>query len=147
MTDDSDTARNHPLIAEFIAKVDAQTDDGIPSLKTIQDPGFLPFWPYLIVHTFQQPSNDFLTTYYGTHVATMYGQDCTGKMMTEMGFGDAVELIRGKNKEVLDTRQRAFSSYGIFWQERDHLTIHQVKMPMRRTDSAINDVLVCMKIE
>lgn len=143
MLEQSPDAKNHPLLAEFSRLVDNTFEDGIPDFEIISTPLFTKFWPFFIIHRYEEQNKDFRTVFYGTHIVESYQRDCTGLLLSEMGFGKAEEAIRKLNKQVLDSRERAYNTNTLFWKNREHRVFHQVKMPLRRKGE-IDEVLVCM---
>ena len=146
MNDDDRQAKNHPLIAEFVQLVDQTASDGVPCFADIETYPFMKFWRNFIIHRYEEDVEDFRTIFYGSHIVEIYQRDCTGLLISEMGFGEAEGMIRKMNKKVLDTKERLFSTNSLFWKGQNHKVWHQVKMPLRRNGN-INEVLVCMTFD
>lgn len=143
MQSDSDEVRNHTLLSEFTALVDKTFEDGTPDFDTLSTSLFVQYWPHLIIHRYEEAVKDFRTIFYGTHIVDAYERDCTGLLMSEMGFGEAEDWVRKNNKQVLESQQRQYFTSSLFWKNKEHRVFHQVKMPLRRKGE-INEVLVCM---
>jgi len=139
-------ATKNPLLVEFVGLVDEITSDGIPDFADISSPPFMKFWRHFIIHRYDAQLADFRTILYGSHIVEIYGHDCTGMLLSEMGFGEAEDMVREMNKRCLDNRERIFATNSLFWQDREHRIYHQVKMPLRR-NGEINEVLVCMTFD
>jgi len=143
---DDNEAMQHSLIVEFVDLVDSSTSDGVPTFSLIQSRPFIKFWKHFIIHKWEEDQQDFLTVFYGSHICQIYQRDCTGMMMSEMGFGEALDMVKGMNKEALDLKKRIYATNSLFWKGEEHKVFHQVKMPLLRHGS-INEVLVCMTFD
>lgn len=139
-------AKNHPLIKMFVNLFDETTSDGVPDFEDILQRPFMKFWRHFIIHTYDEEIADFRTTFYGTHITEIYQRECTGLLISEMGFGEAEDMIRNMNKKALDNRERIYASNSLFWKNNENKVYHQVKMPLRRKGN-INEVLVCMTFD
>lgn len=139
-------AQNHPLIQEFVGLVNETTDTGILQFSDITEKPFMKFWKNFIIHKYEPDVQDFRTVFYGSHIVELYQRDCTGLLLSEMGFSDAFEMVLNLNKKVIDTRQWLYASNSLFWKDEEHKVAHQVKIPLQRGD-AVNEVLVCMTFD
>jgi hypothetical protein len=145
MEDDSIKAREHHLIKAFTALVDETVGDGILSFDDLKSRPFLKFWKHLFIYRFDEQADDFRVILYGTHIVTMYGNDWTGKLMSEMGMNEAYADIRALNMRIINGERRVYASGNFFWQNREERIWHQVKMPLQRNGD-INEVLICADI-
>ena len=143
MAFDVGEAENNPLLNEFVSLVDQTTSDGIPSFKDIQAAPFMKFWKNFMIYRYEENLDDFRVVLYGTHLAENSGFDCTGLVMSDMGFGTAEDMIRNMNKEVIKTGERIYATNSLYWQNKEHRVFHQIRMPLRRSD-CVKEVLVCM---
>ncbi|HEY9080065.1 hypothetical protein [Magnetovibrio sp.] len=146
MHDKNDEAMRHPLIVDFVDLVDSSTTDGIPTFSLIETRPFIKFWKHFIIHKWIEGQQDFLTVFYGSHICEIYQRDCTGLLMSEMGFGEALNSVKAMNKEALDSKKRIYATNSLYWKDEKHKVFHQVKMPLRRNHD-INEVLVCMTFD
>ena len=143
---DSQAAKEHPLIKEFVDLVDETAKDGVLSFADLTTSPFMKFWRYLVIYEFEPELTDFRVRYWGSHPVTITGNDWTGKLLSEMGYMDSTEEIHVLNMEALEKRKRIFASGNLHWQSREHIDWNQVKMPLCRGES-INEVLLCLVFE
>ncbi len=80
-------------------------------------------------------TDDYEYRLWGVHAVNFYGVDLTGKRMSELDFGfddDDRTLL-----DLLATQKMITLATGpVFWQERDHLEVSVVKMPL--ADDGVN---------
>ncbi|NQW01361.1 MAG: hypothetical protein HQ483_16780 [Rhodospirillales bacterium] len=143
---DSAAAREHPLIQDFCALICATVGDGLLEFKDIQARPFMKFWKNFIIYRYEPAEDDFRVVFYGSHVASMYGADHTGKLLSEMGFNEVYQEVHTLNKRIIDGDQQVFASGTLFWQNKKYRIWHQAKLPMKR-DGGENEILVLMDYE
>ncbi len=101
------------------------------------------FWKHLFIYRYLSDIDDFETVLFGTTVVSYYGMDATGKLLSDMGLGDAYESVYKANMRVINGEQRVYSSGTLFWQNREHLKWHHIKLPViRKSDE--REVLSCI---
>ncbi len=140
---DSPSAKEHPLIKEFVGLVDETVGDGILDFTDLQEPPFLKFWAHFIIYNYEEPIGDFRVVLFGTHVAVFYGMDGTGKLLSEIGLGEAHDEIHNLTLRVMKGDRRVYSNGTLYWQNNEHRVWNQVKMPLQRS-GRVNEVLTCM---
>jgi len=145
MIENSNSAREHPLIKEFLSLVEETVGDGELSFTNLKSRPFIKFWPFLFIYKYEKEIDDFRVILYGSHIVNMYGNDFTGKLMSEMGMKEAYRDIHQLNIKIINGERRVFASGDFHWQNREHKSWHQVKMPLER-NGTINEVLVCAVI-
>jgi len=85
-------------------------------------------------------TDDFVYRLWGTHSVDFYGVDLTGKRMSELDFGfddDDRELLTLLATEKMMT----LASGPVFWQERNHLQVSVLKLPLADDGQNINKFL------
>ena len=74
-------------------------------------------------------TDDFRYRLWGVHSVDFYGVELTGKRMSELDFGfddDDRKLL-----DLLATKKMITLATGpVFWQDRHHLTVSVLKMPL-----------------
>jgi hypothetical protein len=113
------------------------------SFEEISDRHFHHFWKYLIIYRHQPDNRDFHVIHFGTDVVGSYGEDWTGKILSQVSHEMSFEQIYNDNLEVMENRSRLFANGDLDWQDRGFKKWHQVKMPLMR-NGGINEVLICM---
>ena len=136
-------AKTHPAIMEFVNLIDETTDHGVLDFIDLKTRPFMQFWNRFIIYRYEDVLNDFRVILYGTNVASLYGADWTGKLLSEMGFADAYDKIHEWNMKIINGEKRLYASGTLFWQNREHKNWHQVKIPLQR-NGKINEVLIYM---
>lgn len=145
MDQDSTAAREQPLIKDFLSLVENTVGDGVLSFNDLKSRPFTKFWPNLFIYKYEKETDDFRVTLYGTHIVSMYGNDCTGMLMSEMGMNEVYRDIHQLNLKIINGERRVFASGDFNWQNREHKIWHQVKIPLMR-NGMITEVLVCADI-
>ena len=97
----STDAKEHPLIKEFVTLVDETVGDGVLDFKHLQLRPFMKFWSNLNFHRYEKDKNDFRNVYWGTNCISMFGMDCTGKLLSEMGYKNAYDEFYDTNFVIL----------------------------------------------
>jgi len=123
--------------------IDETVGDGMPHLKDIQCPSFMKFWKHLFIYRHLIQQKDFEVVLFGSNVVSFYGMEATGKRLSEIGLGEAYDSVYETNMRVINGERRVFSNGTLFWQNREHLDWHHVKMPLIRKGSEI-EVLSCI---
>jgi len=142
---DSKSAKDHPLLRAFVGLVEQTVGQGVLDFTDLQSRPFMKFWQNLVIHRFDSASDDFRNIFWGTQIGLMFGQDCTGKLLSEMGYGEAYDTIRDLDMQIINGERRIYASGTLFWQGREQRQWHQVKMPLQR-NGRINEVLFCADI-
>jgi len=85
-------------------------------------------------------TDDFEYRLWGVHAVDFYGVDLTGKRMSELDFGfdeDDRKLLT-----LLATEKKITLATGpLFWQERDHLLVSVLKMPLANDGEHVDKFL------
>lgn len=139
----STDAMNHPVIKKFITLVEETTKDGILDYTDLQTRPFMKFWLYFMILRQEADANDFRFILYGTDVANAYGKDCTGLLLSEMGYGNDESRIYEEHLRTVETSCRIYGNGNVIWQSRDHIEYHLVRVPLRR-NGKINESLTCV---
>jgi hypothetical protein len=133
-----------PLLSGFAELVDATTADGIPDFTDLQAGPYLRFWPNLIIYRHEPEEMDFRILFFGTTVTSSYGQDWTGQLVKQSGFGKSYDVIHKVNVGLVNGELKRVADSGSFvFQNREHKMWYEIKMPLRR-NGQINEVLVIM---
>ena len=143
MSDSDLVTKEHPIVEAFVDLVDATAGDGILDFTDIQTPSFIKFWEYLIILRHEEDVNDFRFVLHGSSAVALYGMDCTGKLMSEVGLGEAYQEKYQADMRVLNEKTRIYASGTLFWRNKDYKEWYRVKMPLRRK-GRVNEVLVCV---
>ncbi len=143
MDDPTQTPPGHPLLDEFAGMVKALSTDGIASFTDLTSEPFMVYWKNLIIYRHEPEIADFRIVFFGTEVAASYGEDWTGRLLSQSGFEKGYESIYQINLEIMQNHRHVSDSGSLDWQDRGYKKWHEVKMPLRR-NGEINEVLVYM---
>ena len=143
MDEQSTAAKENPLIKEFVTLVEETVGDGVLDFSHLQMRPFMKFWPNLNFHRHEGDLDDFRNVFWGTYCIHMFGKDCTGLLLSEMGYGDTYEKLIYDNMRIIKGERRVYASGDLLFQGREHKEWHQVKMPLQRNGS-VNEVLNCV---
>jgi len=139
-------ALDFPPISEFLKLAQSISPDCVLSSTDIQSRPFMKHWRHLIIFQHVPKEEDFRVSFFGTKVVRNYGEDWTGKLLSECGFILGFDKIYRTNRQVMKTRKMLAESGSLDWQDRHHKKWHQVKLPFRRNDE-ITDVLTIICFE
>lgn len=140
---DSSASKDHPIIKEFISLVEKTAGKGVLEFSDIQTSPFFKFWQHLVIYRLEEEIDDFRVILFGTHVTEAFGRDCTGSLMSEMGFSDALEIIHSENKRIVNQGGQIFTSGDLSWQNRDYKKYHAVRVPLQR-NGVVKESLCCI---
>jgi len=136
-------AIEHPFLNEFINLVDATAPDGIPSTTILLSEPFTKFRHNLIIYRHEPDLKDFRVILFGTEVVESYGEDWSGRLLSEVGFEKGYEIIYQVNLELLDGGARTADSGNLKRHFSDYKSWHEIKMPLRR-NGEVTEILVFM---
>lgn len=134
------------MIAEFLDLVAETAADRTLTLADVQSLPFMKFWSHLVIFRHEPDREDFRVSFFGTSVVKSYGEDWTGRLLSQSGFTLGCERIHRVNCEVMEKRIVVAESGDLNWQDRDHVKWHQVKLPLSRNGD-ISDVLTIICFE
>ena len=105
-------------------------DDLLPAWKDFSFEEFGHWHGWLRVGDFiPGRTDDFVYRLWGGKSASLYGVELTGKRMSELDFGfdeDDEKLLT-----ILATEKKVSLASGpVFWQERNHVRVRVIKMPL-----------------
>ncbi|MCZ4279721.1 hypothetical protein O4H49_02950 [Kiloniella laminariae] len=103
----------------------------------------LPYWPSMIVNRWITEQQDFQTTFWGTRLVELSGQEPTGHYLSEAGPGTS-EILRATHREVLTNLTPSWLC-GVFdWFDKEHQHWHQITQPLADNDQTKNtqDIVV-----
>ncbi len=139
-------AEQYPIIADFLGLV-AATARGRPlSFDEVESRPFMKYWRYLIIFRHEPAISDFRVSFFGTDVVASYGEDWSGRLLSDSGFTLGFDKIYQVNRKVMETQEMAAESGVLDWQDRDHMKWHQVKLPLSR-NGEVTDVLTIICFE
>ncbi|MBT6094124.1 MAG: hypothetical protein HOH04_04530 [Rhodospirillaceae bacterium] len=145
-TNHSSDAEQLPLISEFLGLVAATAPTGRLSLDDVESRSFMKFWRHLIIFRHEPTLQDFRVSFFGTEVVKCYGEDWSGRLLSDSGFTLGFDKIYRVNREVMESQEIVSESGVLDWLERDYVKWHQVKLPLSRAGE-ITDVLTIICFE
>lgn len=135
-------ARTHPVIAAFAKLVKDTVGDGVLDFEHLKTPPFMSYWAHLAIHRFEDEIGDFRAIMWGSHIVQMFGKDCTGMTLPEIGYGPREETVRQINLMVMNERKTIYKSGDFYWQDQEFKKWVQIKMPLMR-NGEVREVLFC----
>jgi len=132
IVDNSQEAKEHSRIREFVRLYDGSRGDGDFEFPMIEEWEFMKFWDSLIIARLTDGGDDFVHVYYGTRLVRVYGTDMTRRTLMSGKHTDAAEAFFGFFHESLTGRKPVYLSGSIDWKDRGHVKWCQVILPMKR---------------
>ncbi|KLN61652.1 hypothetical protein WH96_04755 [Kiloniella spongiae] len=137
---DLEESKNHPAIKGFLELCDEARGDSAMSLALIQSRPFVSYWPTLILNRWHEDRKDFLYSFWGSKLSTVYGMDLTGKYILRGEFKETETIFWTAHKDVITDLKPVYLNTSIHWLDKEHQTFNAVIIPLER-DGKITETI------
>ncbi|KKJ78133.1 hypothetical protein WH95_01920 [Kiloniella litopenaei] len=131
---DLEISINHPAIKGFLNLCDQARGKRQMSLDLIQSRPFVPYWSTLIVNRWHEDKQDFLYSFWGSKLSSIYGMDLTGKYILRGEFKSTEKVFWNAHKDVITDLNPVYLNTSIHWLNKEHQSFNAVIIPMERND-------------
>ena len=129
---DLEVSINHHAIKGFLKLCDEARGKGHMTLDLIQSRPFISYWPTLILNRYHEDKNDFLYSFWGSKLSSVYGMDLTGKYILRGEFKETENVFWTAHNDVITDLKPVYLNTSIHWLDKEHQTFNAVIIPMER---------------
>ncbi len=127
-----DESIKHPDILKFLELCDTARGDGHMTVPLVQARPFGRYWPHLILNRWHQDKEDFIYSFWGTKLTTVYGMDLTGKYIRRGEFKQTEDTFWQAHMDVITDQNPVYLHTNIHWLGKDFQFLNAVIIPLER---------------
>ncbi len=135
-----DKTIKHPDIVEFLKLCDEARGDAYMSVPLVQTRPFCRYWPTLILNRWHQDKADFIYSFWGSRLTTVYGMDLTGKYIRRGEFKQTEDTFWQAHMDVITDLCPVYLHTTIHWLGKEFQTLNAVILPLER-DGQVSETL------
>ncbi len=115
--------------------------DALPKWRSFEFEDFIGWYGHLSVGDIASDNGDVRFRLWGTALVKLFGCDLTGKCMSdaEPGFFEPYDFEH--ITEIVTNGAIMISSGPMYWQDRVHMTVHTIKLPLADNGRDIDKIL------
>ncbi|MFD2205865.1 hypothetical protein [Kiloniella antarctica] len=102
------------------------------TIPLIQSRPFVSYWPHLVLNRWHQDKNDFIYSFWGTKLTTVYDMDLTGKYILRGEFKQTEDTFWQAHMDVMTNLKPLYIHTNIHWLDKDFQFLNAVIIPLER---------------
>lgn len=136
--------RAHEELARYWAGLRARAANGLPGRAHIHPADFkrhLPSVSLIDVKRRADGRRDYRLRLAGTDLYGVYGQEITGKGLSDVFVGDAAAYLRTELDKVVDERRPQAGVHSLAWRGAEHMSILWLRLPLASDGQRVDMIL------